>query len=572
MDNSTAGNSGPPAWLTEAEAGMWQAFRNGSVYDLRTGEGDIDDPHGGHAWGPARSVRARVVAWLLLHRPPALEGKVSSLKLRGVQITDVLDVAGGAVIPYVEMKQCRFEKELLISKARFTTLRLVECSVPHLAGDRVCTEDDLDLSRSRFHQGIRLAYARIGGDLMLNQAVVFRDRRGNSILGDGLSVGQDLQAELLESHGQLSLRGATVGVSFSLRGGKLVNPYGRRAFYAPQMTVERTLYMTPATLGDRLQTGQIPASGTRLRRFECQGGIQLDDGLFGDAVDLDGARFVLEDDQAVSLRRVRTAELRFLGEAPERGKVILSGAKVVNLVDRSTSWPGPGRLQLGGFGYENLVPLGSFPLSRRLSWLAAATPEYDPEPYQQLATALRNGGEDADARQVHRAQQRRWRATLPWPQRAWHAVRAVPGSSVILWALIVTALLAAAWASTRAVLSDVSHGAGLGPSDAPPAVVAAVSLITASGVLIGGILNGLAKFVRARGQNASDIVQVRGQADADLIRAQAEMRRAEADMLRARAGLPPGEPLLPDPGNTLGNGPFAPPALPANDDGAPPPP
>ncbi|MFI6090821.1 oxidoreductase [Streptomyces sp. NPDC051218] len=570
MDVATAGDSGPPAWLTEAEAGMWEAFRTGSVYDMRTGDKDRDDPHGEHPWGPERSVRARVVAWLLLHGPPARGGRVTSLKLRGVQITDVLDIAGGTVAPYVEMKQCRFEKEVLIQKARLTAVRIVDCSVPCLAGGRVSTEGDLDLSRCRFQRGVRLTDARIGGDLLFNEAVVYRDRRGNSIAADGLSVGRDLQAESLESHGELCLRGAMVGVSLSLRGSKLVNPYGLWALNAPQMTVQRTLHMSPAALGDRLQTGRTPDRASRVQPFECQGGIRLDDGLFGEAVDLAHARFTLEHDQEVSLRRVQTPELRFLGEAPQRGRVILSGAKVVTLIDKSTSWPGPGGLQMDGFSYEYLVPQGSFPLSRRLSWVAAATAEYNPEPYEKLAATLRNGGEHADARQVYRAQQRRWRTTLPWPERVWHALRAVPGISVILWTIIVIALLTVAWRSTRAVLPDISHGAELGPSDAPPVVVAVVSLITASGVLIGGILNGLAKFVRARGQNASDIVQVRGQADADLIRAQADMRRAEADMLRARAGLPPGEPSSPEwGGNPADGGPVAPPALSGNDDGAP---
>ena len=70
-----------------------------------------------------------------------------------------------------------------------------------------------------------------------------------------------------------------------------------------------------------------------MQRFECQGGIRLDDGRFGDAVDFDRARFVLADDQEMSLRRIQTPELRFLGERPERGRVVLSGAKVVNLID-----------------------------------------------------------------------------------------------------------------------------------------------------------------------------------------------------------------------------------------------
>ncbi len=42
-----------PDDLTAAEAGMWQAFRNGTVYDLRAGNATVDDPHGGHPWGPS---------------------------------------------------------------------------------------------------------------------------------------------------------------------------------------------------------------------------------------------------------------------------------------------------------------------------------------------------------------------------------------------------------------------------------------------------------------------------------------------------------------------------------------
>ncbi|MDG4861628.1 oxidoreductase [Streptomyces sp. T-3] len=396
--------------------GMWQAFRNGSTYDLSSGDPAVDDPFGGHPWGPERSVRARVLCRLLLDGPPALPGRVSSVKLTGVLITGILDVAGGTVQPYVELRGCRFEKELLLPESRFTTLRLVECSIPRLEAARLHTEGDLHLPRCQVHRGIRLTDAHIGTDLLLSQAVVHRDRSNRTIMGDGLSVGQDLQAEMLESHGELSLRGAQIGVSLSLRGSRLTNPYGTKALNAPQMTVERTLYLTPAAVSNpRVTGGATPARGVRIQRFECQGGIRLDDGRFGDAVDFDQARFLFEQEQELSLRRIQTPELRFTGERPARGRVILSGARVVNLVDKSTSWPGPGQLRVGGFTYENLVPRGGFPLSRRLEWLLAATPEYSPEPYERLAAVLRNSGEDSDAREVLLAKQRRRRETLSSP-------------------------------------------------------------------------------------------------------------------------------------------------------------
>ncbi len=410
--------------LTATERFMWQAFQNGSRYDLTVGDHDLDDPHGGRRWGPERSVRARVVALLLLDGPPALRGRVSAVKLRGVQITGTLDVAGGTVTPYVELTGCRFENEVLLPESRFTTLRLVNCSIPRLEAARLRTEGDLHLPRCHVHRGIRLADAQIGTDLLLSQAVLHRDQRDHAVLGDGLTVGQDLHAELLEADGEISLRGAQVGGSLSLRGSRLAHPYGERALNAPQLTVEHTLYLTPAAVANPIATGgATPARGVRVRRFECHGGMRLDDGRIGDALDLSQASFTLEPEQEVSLRRIQTPELRFLGEKPTRGVVVLNGAKVTNLIDSAASWPGPGGLRMAGFSYEILIPTGRFPLNERLAWVEAATPEYSPEPYEKLATVLRQSGEDADAREVLLAKQRRRRETLPLAGKLWGYVQ-----------------------------------------------------------------------------------------------------------------------------------------------------
>ncbi|MFJ1590045.1 hypothetical protein ACIOD0_07305 [Kitasatospora albolonga] len=489
-------------------------------------------------------------------------------KLRGVRITGVLDLAGGTVTPYVELAQCRFDGEVLLAEARFTTLRLVGCSLPRLEAARLYTQGDLCLPGCRVHRGVRLDGARVGGDLLLDRSVVESDRYGFSIMADGISVGQDLSAKMLESNGELSLRGATVGSTLSLRGSRLSSP-GGLALNAPEMTVGRSLRLASAYSGDPFRTGP---GGTRERDFRCVGGIRLDDGSFGEAIDLTRARFTLERDQEVSLRRVRTQELSFLGERPEEGRVVLSGARADTLVDNAESWPGPRRTLIDGFVYDHLIPLGFFPLDRRLAWLADATADFTPQPYEQLASVYRRSGERRAADRVRRAQLRRSRADLRWPGRAWRAVRDARGSAVTLWAVTVAALLVVAWLSTRAVLSGINSGAELGPSDASPVVVAVVSVITASGVLIGGVLNGLAKFVRARGQNHSDIVQARGQAEADLMRARAELRRAEADILRARVGLPPAEPSPSGPGSAPDTGRIIPPAPAGDDEGAPSPP
>ncbi|OKK19178.1 oxidoreductase [Streptomyces sp. CB00455] len=418
-----------PAGLGAAERLVWAAYRTGSVCDLRARDFGRDDPHGDHLWGPERSVRARVVALLLLHGPPPVPGRVASLKLRGARITGQLDLSGGTVSPYVELQGCRFDSEIQLSEARVGTLRMIDCAIPRLEAARLHTEGDLHLPRCRVARGIRLTDAQIGTDLLVSQAVVQRDTKGRAITADGMSVAQDFQGELLDTYGEVSLRGAKVGVSMNLRGACLRNPYGRYALNAPQLTVERTLYLTSIALGyvpggsgsstPPYGLGQTPTRGGPAQRFECRGGLRLDDGRFGDAIDFYGARFVLAEGQEVSLRRIQTPEFRFVGERPERGRVVVSGAKVVKLVDASTSWPGPGGVSIEGFVYENLAPRGHFPLARRLAWVEAATPEYSPEPYERLATVLRASGEDADAREVLLAKQRRRRATLPPAAKAW---------------------------------------------------------------------------------------------------------------------------------------------------------
>ncbi len=370
MTEARAGEE--PADLTAAERRMWDAYRTGSICDLSVRAADQDDPHADHVWGPGRSVRARVVALLLLHGPPPVPGRVASLKLRGVRIIGRLDLSGGTVAPYVELQSCRFDSEIQLSEARFGTLRLVNCAVPRLEAARLHTEGDLHLPRCRVARGIRLTDAQIGTDLLISQAVVQRDTKGRAIAADGMSVAQDFQGELLETYGEVSLRGAKVGVSMNLRGARLRNPYGRYALNAPQLTVERTLYLT-SIARDYVQgggsstppygVGMTPVRGQRAQRFECRGGLRLDDGRFGDAIDFYGARFVLTEEQEISLRRIQTPEFRFVGERPEHGRVVVSGAKVVKLVDTSTSWPGPGGVSIEGFVYENLAPRGHFPLS-----------------------------------------------------------------------------------------------------------------------------------------------------------------------------------------------------------------
>ncbi|WP_269854604.1 oxidoreductase [Streptomyces sp. RPT161] len=437
-----------PVDLTTAERRMWDAYRRGETCDLRLGPAERGEPDtaaepsdgaagalpqpragGGEpeARGarpadgdadPGRTVRAEVVALLLLDGPPSEPGRVAALKLTGALVTGLLNLSGGHVQPYVELRECHFDHQLLLPACHFTTVRMVRCEVPRIEAARLNSEGDLHLPQCTVPGGIRLTDAHIGTDLVLNQLTVGQSRSGHSIAADGLTVAQDVEAELLESTGEISLRSARIGGRLSLRGSALHNPYGRYALNAARITVEHTLYLSSGWFSGYLGGGTPPA-GVHTQRFTSEGGIRLDDGRFGNAVIADKAHFRLTGTQQLSLRRVQTPELRLVLDEPPSGRISLAGARVGNLTDRPSSWPGRGGIDLAGFSYESLSSPSPVPLDQRIAWLADATPEYNPEPYETLAQVLRHGGEDSQAREVLLAKQRRRRETLPLAGMMW---------------------------------------------------------------------------------------------------------------------------------------------------------
>ncbi|MFF4338680.1 oxidoreductase [Kitasatospora sp. NPDC001540] len=440
----------PDDW-TDTERGLWEAFRHGEVYDLRVGEGPAefvlpapagqavrpdgeglgpDDPFTAAEWGPERTVRAEVIARLLLHGPEAAPGKVAALKLTGARITGEFTLAGGRIGCYVEFQLCRFERKLLLSEAAAGTLRIVSCALPRLEASRLATEGDVHLARCGIPRGVRLTDARVGTDLLLNQSSIGPDAYGRAVSADGITVNQDCEAERLDVLGETSLRSARIGGRLALRGGTLRavtgNPY---ALNAAKITVGHTLYLSASEdstwAGSRTVYGAGYGEPTGIARsdssqtpFRSWGRIRLSDGRFENACLITGAEIHLGEDEELALSRIQTPELRFTCDTPPTGPVRLARARIGNLVDAPTAWPTEHHVSLTGFTYESLRPTVPFPLERRIAWVDSGQ-EFRPEAYEQLAAALRRDGADEDARTVLYAKQRRRRRTLPLPGRLW---------------------------------------------------------------------------------------------------------------------------------------------------------
>ncbi|WP_043663715.1 hypothetical protein [Streptomyces xylophagus] len=405
-----------PDGLTAAELGMWQAFRNGSMYDLRTGDAAADDVNSSLAWGPERTVRARILALLLLNGPSPLPGRAAALKITGARIAGPLDLSNSQIDVPVELSDCRFEETVRLVDCHMRTVIFAGCAIPSLEAARLVTTGDLQLSGSTVSAGISIPQAQIGTDLTVNRLCLHPDREARAWNGDGMNVAQDFNAERLSAFGLVSLRGARIGGQLNFRGAVLGRGGGRWALNALRLVVEESLVISAWV---ELDPNDVPARVAQWRRAVVHGGILLDGATFGNSIVLEHVSLHLTDGQEVSLRGIQAPELRFMPERPERGKIILTNATVGRLVNRADSWPGPGRFDVQGFTYATLVPGGPFPLAARLAWVTSATPEYSPEPYDRLAASLRASGDDLDANDVDLAKLRRRRETLPLLLRAW---------------------------------------------------------------------------------------------------------------------------------------------------------
>ncbi|MFE0460391.1 oxidoreductase [Kitasatospora sp. NPDC058965] len=336
------------------------------------------------------------------------------------------------------------------------------------SADGMAVHQDFEADRLECDGELSLRTARIGGRFSLRGAQL-RGRQGkkNCFNAARLSVGstfyltgwRDPRGAALESQSQAREQAERAEVEARTGGPDLrysrpigdPGPYRgavpaarRRPFSAAAQEAleEATEAATESVYGQDF--GEDHDNGIPFRAF---GGVRLEDARFESACLINYAEFHLGRDQELSMRRIQTPELRFTCPAPPTGMVALSRARVGNLVDRPTAWPRDHKVRLTGFSYEALrPPEGAYhSIHERIAWLDGALDKFHPEPYEQLAAALRRDGLDDDARHVQYAKQQRRARTLPLPGRLWSRLQDVtvgygyrPGRAA-LWLL-------AAWA------------------------------------------------------------------------------------------------------------------------------
>ncbi|WP_406418564.1 oxidoreductase [Streptomyces sp. NBC_01614] len=442
--------------LTSPERELWDAFPEGRRVDLRTGTPEEDRVADGARWGPERTVRAAVVAALLLGANIGQPGAVARLRLTGARICGQLDLAGAQIAHALWLEECWFDEAVNLLGASTQTLVFTGSRIPGIEADSARIEGNFSLRHAvveggaptpfnRLSTALSLTDARVGGGLLLNGAeLIAPDGWALSAGGLALEGGMFCRNGFV-AHGEVRLMGAQLPGTLVMQGARLEGPGPRGV----------ALTLDNATASSLKFSEGFTANGTvRLR------GTQVTDNVTFDGAVLNGPPTDDGNAPALIAMHLQAVDLDLTLARPPSGTLDLRGAQVSYLHENEFSWPE--RVELDGFVYGSIKTANANDerqesvgdresVARRVAWIRSS-PGYNPQPYEQLAAWYRKAGHDDDARRVLLAKQRHRRRALSPTARVWgHLLDVTVGYGYRPW-------LAGVWLLALILLGTLAFG------------------------------------------------------------------------------------------------------------------
>jgi hypothetical protein len=179
------------------------------------------------------------------------------------------------------------------------------------------------------------------------------------------------------------LHGTKIEFNLDCVGGRFENPTSQGV----QETGTALNFDASTIKGTALLSDGFQAVGlVRLIRAQISGDLRctdagLGDGLIAERACVGGTLFWRD------VKNSSTASLNLIGASAD------------SLSDDAVSWPAKGNLQLDGFVYRRISTFSPRGVQERLDWLSR-TRSITPQPYHQLANALRDNDDEVGRRQV----------------------------------------------------------------------------------------------------------------------------------------------------------------------------
>ncbi|MFI6321225.1 hypothetical protein ACIBG8_27060 [Nonomuraea sp. NPDC050556] len=339
----------------------------------------MNAPTDGASWGSERTVRAEVIAKLLLGARETEAGTVPAVRLRGARITGPLVLRAGNVGFELVLSGCHLDEPVDFNSGVTRTIRLTDCSMPGFNGGGMRVSGHLSLSGSSIHGTVRLARAQFDSGLWMGGTKVVADDEW-ALYTASLVVDSGTFLRNADFTGGVRLVGARLNGGLFLDGATLRNP-GKVALNGESMVVEDVLSCTEGFTSQ----GCVRLRGARINgTFSMEGVIRSEDTKY-----------------ALHCSHMEAREVYLKPAEPIAGAVSFAHAHVNTLHDDPSTWPD--KLHLNGLTYDRLRGSG---FARRIEWVARDPFGFLPQPYEQLAAWYMRDGNDALARRTQLAKLR----------------------------------------------------------------------------------------------------------------------------------------------------------------------
>ena len=428
--------------LSDAEQRVISSAKLGEPCDF--GEGD---PAQGGNWGEERTVSAHVIYALCCATREDWPVHAKGVHIRGARVVGTLDFEAAILRCPLHLLSCFIEEPMRFDEARVRSLALSGSFTQGLLADGMVSEGSVRLDKGFSAKGtVRLLGARIDGNLVC-QGGSFENPEGDALSADRLNCkGSVFLRNGFSAKGAVRLLGAMIGSNLDCRRGSFENPEGSAlstdgldckggVSLSKDFSAKGEVRLVGARIGGNLEcdggTFKNPdGKALSAERLDCKGHVFLSEGfsakgavrLLGatirGGVDCSQGSFENPGGDAFDLYTATVAGTLVWSQlqSPPPGLVDLIGAQVGALEDDRESWPEQGSLLLVGFRYARIEPMDA---EMRKQWLAKAP--YSAQPYEQLATVLRNHGHQEEAKKILMAGQRaRVRyGSDPWFVKLW---------------------------------------------------------------------------------------------------------------------------------------------------------
>ncbi|MBO4206148.1 hypothetical protein [Micromonospora echinofusca] len=272
----------PPNHWSDPEQRLWSSFRRGQELNLHGVNPVTTNVAGPDHWGPDKTIRAEVLASLLLHSPPQEPGRPNRLILSGARISGRLDLGCSKVAPF-SLINCLLEEEPILNDASAEFVGFTSCLLPGLSAVRMTCNGPVWVTRCKIAGNVDLEDANITGDAVFRETSFETSSRQFSIDLGGARIASDLALDRINANQAIHFHNASISGDITFTGATMNCP-GEWAISGKQAVVGGSIFFT--------------------KNFRCNGAVNLEGAKVDGQVVLVGAQILRPDDIALDLDHI----------------------------------------------------------------------------------------------------------------------------------------------------------------------------------------------------------------------------------------------------------------------------